>query len=127
MMILEGRHTDKTICFGQWSYQYRPVPDQPGAWYPATILAEVRPGMAAELEFRFASPGDAAVFRVPAHAVAEDRAGRFVFVVEPSGAATLAALLSGRVPLAAGGETCAVLSGGNLDPTLCRSWLGTAS
>lgn len=48
-------------------------------------------------------------------------------VVEPSGAATLAALLSGRVPLAAGGETCAVLSGGNLDPTLCRSWLGAAS
>ena len=45
----------------------------------------MRPGMAAELEFRFESPGDAAVFRVPAHAVAEDRAGRFVFVVEPSG------------------------------------------
>lgn len=45
-------------------------------------------------------------------------------VVEPSGAATVAALLSGRVPLAADGESCAVLSGGNLDPTLLRTWLG---
>jgi threonine dehydratase len=45
-------------------------------------------------------------------------------VVEPSGAATVAALLSGRVPLTTGGESCAVLSGGNLDPTLLRSWLG---
>ena len=39
--------------------------------------------MAAELEFRFELPGDGAHFRVPPHAVAEDRAGRFVFVVEP--------------------------------------------
>ena len=45
-------------------------------------------------------------------------------VVEPSGAATVAALLSGRVPMAAEGETCAVLSGGNLDPALFRAWLG---
>lgn len=45
-------------------------------------------------------------------------------VVEPSGAATVAALLSGRVPMAAGGETCAILSGGNLDPVLLRFWLG---
>ena len=44
----------------------------------------VRPGMAAELEFRFASVGEAAHFRVPPHSVAEDRGGRFVFVVEPS-------------------------------------------
>ena len=48
-------------------------------------------------------------------------------VVEPSGAATVAALLSGRVSLAAGGATCAVLSGGNLDPTLLRTWLGEDS
>jgi threonine dehydratase len=45
-------------------------------------------------------------------------------VVEPSGAATVAALLSGRVRLAADGESCAILSGGNLDPTLLRTWLG---
>jgi multidrug efflux pump subunit AcrA (membrane-fusion protein) len=43
----------------------------------------VRHGMAAELEFRFELPGDGARFRVPPHAVAEDRTGRFVFVVEP--------------------------------------------
>jgi RND family efflux transporter MFP subunit len=52
----------------------RLVDDDPG----------VRPGMAAELEFRFEAPGEGAHFRVPPHAVAEDRAGRFVFVVEPT-------------------------------------------
>jgi RND family efflux transporter MFP subunit len=51
----------------------RLVDDDPG----------IRPGMAAELEFRFEAPGEGAHFRVPPHAVAEDRAGRFVFVVEP--------------------------------------------
>ncbi len=44
-------------------------------------------------------------------------------VVEPSGAATVAALQSGRVPLPVAGESCAVLSGGNLDPALLRAWL----
>ncbi len=43
----------------------------------------VRPGMAAEVEFRFDAPTDGAHFRVPPHAVSEDRAGRFVMVVEP--------------------------------------------
>jgi len=47
-------------------------------------------------------------------------------VVEPSGAATVAALLSGRVPMAAEGETCVVLSGGNLDPAVFQAWLGGA-
>ena len=47
-------------------------------------------------------------------------------VVEPSGAATVAALLSGRVEMEPDGETCAVLSGGNLDPALLRAWLGEA-
>jgi multidrug efflux system membrane fusion protein len=45
----------------------------------------VRPGMAAEVEFRFHESGEGARFRVPAQAVAEDRTGRFVLVVEPSG------------------------------------------
>jgi len=45
----------------------------------------VRPGMAAELEFRFEGPGEGAHFRVPANAVSEDRQGRFVLIVEPSG------------------------------------------
>jgi RND family efflux transporter MFP subunit len=51
----------------------------------ATEDPQVRHGMAAEVEFRFEAPGDAAHFRVPPHAVTEDREGRFVYVVEPAG------------------------------------------
>lgn len=39
-------------------------------------------------------------------------------VVEPAGAAPLAAVLAGRVPDPGGEPTCLVLSGGNVDPTL---------
>ena len=45
----------------------------------------IRPGMAAELEFRFEALGEGAHFRVPPNAVSEDRQGRFVLVVEPDG------------------------------------------
>lgn len=44
-------------------------------------------------------------------------------VVEPSGAATVAGILSGRVASDGEGATVAVLSGGNLDPSILRSWL----
>lgn len=45
-------------------------------------------------------------------------------VVEPSGAATVAALLAGHVRPATGpGATVAVISGGNLDPSLLARWL----
>ncbi len=44
-------------------------------------------------------------------------------VVEPSGAATIAALMSRRVAPASGGPTVAVLSGGNLDPEILSTWL----
>jgi len=44
-------------------------------------------------------------------------------VVEPSGAATVAALLSGAIDLAPEGETVAVLSGGNIEPALLMSFL----
>ena len=44
-------------------------------------------------------------------------------VVEPSGAATIAAIASGKVKPASEGATVAVLSGGNLDPFILRSWL----
>lgn len=44
-------------------------------------------------------------------------------VVEPSGAATIAAIASGRTDAATEGATVAVLSGGNLDPSILRSWL----
>ena len=47
-------------------------------------------------------------------------------VAEPSGAASVAALLSGRVePAADEGATVAVVSGGNVDPGLLAAWLGT--
>lgn len=44
-------------------------------------------------------------------------------IVEPSGAATVAAILSGRIQPAGEAATVAVLSGGNLDPVILRSWL----
>lgn len=57
--------------------------------YPVTVRlardnSALRPGMAAEVTFRFrqaAEPGNR--FMVPAEAVGEDREGRFVFIVEP--------------------------------------------
>lgn len=48
-------------------------------------------------------------------------------VVEPSGAASVAALLSGRVSPAVEGETVAVVSGGNLDPALLERWMREAA
>jgi RND family efflux transporter MFP subunit len=55
--------------------------------YPVTVRLEeadpdVRPGMAAEVAFRFGSPDDREGFLVPPVAVAEDRKGRYVFLVE---------------------------------------------
>lgn len=44
-------------------------------------------------------------------------------VVEPSGAASVAALLAGVVEPAASGATVAVLSGGNIEPALLAEWL----
>ena len=56
--------------------------------YPVTVKLEeespgVRPGMAAEVAFRFGSTDDRQRFLVPPVAVAEDLEGRYVFVVEP--------------------------------------------
>ena len=45
-------------------------------------------------------------------------------VVEPSGAATVAALLSGAVTPPARGEIVAILSGGNIEPALLADWIG---
>jgi RND family efflux transporter MFP subunit len=47
--------------------------------------ADVRSGMAAEVGFSFASPGESERYYVPSVAVCEDREARYVFVVEPSG------------------------------------------
>jgi RND family efflux transporter MFP subunit len=48
----------------------------------------IRPGMAAEVTFRFPSGAAAGRVLVPAVAVGEDRDGRFVFLAEPTGDGT---------------------------------------
>jgi RND family efflux transporter MFP subunit len=57
-----------------------------GAAFPVTARLndetdDVRPGMAAEVEFRFAATGPERIY-VPASSVLEDREGRYAFVVE---------------------------------------------
>ncbi|NIM52328.1 MAG: efflux RND transporter periplasmic adaptor subunit [Gemmatimonadales bacterium] len=56
--------------------------------YPVTVsleqaVEELRPGMAAEVSFRFAATGAGERILVPPSAVGEDRDGRHVFVVQP--------------------------------------------
>jgi RND family efflux transporter MFP subunit len=56
--------------------------------FPVTVRLdrdenEILPGMAAEVHFRFEAQGDSELMVVPAFAVGEDRAGRFVYVLEP--------------------------------------------
>ena len=58
--------------------------------FPVTVLLDkakedIRPGMAAEVAFRFGAEGQKERIIVPSMSVGEDRQGRFVFVVEPSG------------------------------------------
>jgi threonine dehydratase len=48
-------------------------------------------------------------------------------VVEPAGAAGLAALLYGRIPLRDGDRVAAVLSGGNVDPTRLGEFVAAAA
>ena len=48
-------------------------------------------------------------------------------VLEPAGAAALAALLAGRIPVHAGERVCVVLSGGNLDTTRLGEFLALAA
>jgi RND family efflux transporter MFP subunit len=57
--------------------------------FPVTVRLDeavdsVRPGMAAEVSFRFETAGTEERMIVPAVAVGEDRLGRFVFIVEPA-------------------------------------------
>jgi multidrug efflux system membrane fusion protein len=58
--------------------------------YPVTVQltqshAAVRPGMAAEVEFLLGAEKNEGRTRVPPEAVAEDREGRFVYVIESTG------------------------------------------
>ncbi len=60
-----------------------------GTTFPVTVLirnsdADIRSGMAATATFTFQSPRQRELFLVPSAAVAEDRDGRFVYVVEPA-------------------------------------------
>lgn len=45
------------------------------------------------------------------------------FLVEPAGAAAIAAILSGAVKIDSAGATVAILTGGNVDPHRLQSWL----
>lgn len=61
-----------------------------GTTYPVKVRLEgeatsVRPGMAAEVLFKFEATGGRTKFIVPPVAVGEDGDGRFVFLVEPAG------------------------------------------
>ncbi len=59
-----------------------------GTTYPVTVRLDekddaIRPGMAATVACRFESQDERERFVIPSHAVAEDRMGRFVYVVKP--------------------------------------------
>ncbi len=93
-----------------------------------TIADGLAPTRAGDLTYAHASAllddvvlvEDGDIRRAAAHLITRRK-----LVVEYSGAATVAALMSGRVP-AAGGNVCAVLSGGNLDTSLLGEILGAA-
>jgi multidrug efflux system membrane fusion protein len=60
-----------------------------GATFPVSVqlrdeTEDVRSGMAADVAFTFGTDDERERFWVPLHAVAEDRDGRFVYVVEPT-------------------------------------------
>lgn len=93
-----------------------------------TIADGLAPTRAGDLTFAHAAAllddvvlvEDGDIRRATAHLITRRK-----LVVEYSGAATVAALMSGRVP-AAGRNVCAVLSGGNLDTSLLGEILGAA-
>ena len=94
-----------------------------------TIADGLAPTRAGDLTFAHAAAllddvvlvGDDDIRRAAAHLITRRK-----LVVEYSGAATVAALLSGRVPVA-GRNVCAVLSGGNLDTSLLGEILDSAA
>lgn len=100
----------------------RIVPAPPGP----TIADGLRPSAPGEINFAIAKERLAAAVTVGDAELEEAvalLAGRAKLVVEPSGAAAVAALLAGRVaPIR--GPVVAVLSGGNIDPTLFARIVG---
>ena len=94
-----------------------------------TIADGLAPTRAGDLTYACAASFLDDVVLVPDDAIRQAAAHlleRRKLVVEYSGAATVAALLSGAVS-AAGRKVCAVLSGGNLDTSLLREILATGS
>ena len=86
---------------------------------PVTIADGLQTTSPGELTFAIAREHVRAIVTVSDDQLRD--AMRFVFermklVVEPSGAAALAALLHGRVPGVAGKRVGAIVSGGNIDP-----------
>jgi threonine dehydratase len=86
---------------------------------PKTIADGLQTTSPGELTFAIAQQGARAVVCVSDDELRE--AMRFTFermklVIEPSGAAALAALLHQRIPGLAGKRVGAIVSGGNVDP-----------
>ena len=90
--------------------------------FPVTVRlarsdSSIRPGMSAEVDFRFRSKGTSERLRVPTHSVGEDRQGRFVYVLEPAkdgfGHARRRAVTVGEIT-SEGLEIVEGLSGGEL-------------
>jgi len=80
------------------------APVDGGATYPVTVQLDtswerIRPGMAAEVRFRFQKSEEALPI-VPPSAIGEDRDGRFVFVIEASDGETFT---TRRQPVEVGG------------------------
>lgn len=73
--------------FGAKVFEVGVAPSQGGSTYPVTVRLnektdEVRPGLAAEVAFEFKATGGKDRIVVPAAAVAEDRNGRYAYVLE---------------------------------------------
>lgn len=84
---LEGRTIAGTV------FEVGVAGEDGSASFPITVRLdsteqEARAGMAADVEFTFARQSTDAQFRLPSVAVAEDREGRYVYVVERTGAET---------------------------------------
>ena len=91
-----------------------------------TIADGLRPVRAGDLTFAHCRALVDRVITVSDHDIEEGI--RWCFrqglVVEPSGAATVAALLAGKIdPAPDGLETVAVISGGNVEPSLLHEWV----
>jgi RND family efflux transporter MFP subunit len=88
-----------------------------GTTYPVAVAlqqrcADVRSGMAADVEFRLRTAGSEGAVIVPLVSVGEDRSGqRYVFVLEPSGSGTFLAVRRGVTLGDSTGEGLTIVAG----------------